>query len=170
MIKKKFKNTKGFTLAELLIVVAIIAVLVAVSIPIFAKQLEKAREEVDAANWRAAKAAFVVALISDDELGELEELHYDAASGLVYNDSRVLGTNPKEAAGAVGILPYGHGTSNPGYDGSSFEFYDPGKDYTGAFIEAKYDAKAKTLTMYWIRGKTKISDYEGREVLSIKIE
>lgn len=31
----KYKNKKGFTLAELLIVVAIIAVLVAVAIPIF---------------------------------------------------------------------------------------------------------------------------------------
>lgn len=40
------QNQKGFTLAELLIVVAIIAVLVAVSIPIFNKQLEKARDAV----------------------------------------------------------------------------------------------------------------------------
>lgn len=39
----KFKENikKGFTLAELLIVVAIIAVLVAISIPIFSSQLEK---------------------------------------------------------------------------------------------------------------------------------
>ena len=51
---KKLKNKKGFTLAELLIVVAIIAVLVAISIPIFTAQLEKAREATDAANLRAA--------------------------------------------------------------------------------------------------------------------
>ena len=37
-------SRKGFTLAELLIVVAIIAVLVAVAIPIFGSQLEKSRE------------------------------------------------------------------------------------------------------------------------------
>ena len=35
------KKEKGFTLAELLIVVAIIAVLVAIGIPIFTSQLEK---------------------------------------------------------------------------------------------------------------------------------
>ncbi len=42
-IMSKMKERKGFTLAELLIVVAIIAVLVAISIPIFSTQLEKAR-------------------------------------------------------------------------------------------------------------------------------
>ena len=42
---RRFK--KGFTLSELLIVVAIIAVLVAISIPIFNSQLEKSRRAVD---------------------------------------------------------------------------------------------------------------------------
>ena len=49
MFKKAKKNKKGFTLAELLIVVAIIAVLVAISIPIFNSQLEKSRDAVTAA-------------------------------------------------------------------------------------------------------------------------
>ena len=44
MFKKAKENKKGFTLAELLIVVAIIAVLVAISIPIFTAQLEKSKE------------------------------------------------------------------------------------------------------------------------------
>lgn len=54
MFKKR--NEKGFTLAELLIVVAIIAVLVAIAIPIFTAQLEKSREATDVANIRAAYA------------------------------------------------------------------------------------------------------------------
>ena len=60
MFKKAKENKKkGFTLAELLIVVAIIAVLVAmISIPIFTTQLEKARESTDAANLRAAYDSF----------------------------------------------------------------------------------------------------------------
>ena len=50
------KSRKGFTLAELLIVVAIIAVLVAVAIPVFGSQLEKSREAADLANVRSAYA------------------------------------------------------------------------------------------------------------------
>lgn len=51
------KNNKGFTLAELLIVVAIIAVLVAIAIPVFTTQLEKSKETTDIANLRSAYAA-----------------------------------------------------------------------------------------------------------------
>ena len=55
------KNNKGFTLAELLIVVAIIAVLVAIAIPVFSSQLEKSREATDIANIRSAYAEVVAA-------------------------------------------------------------------------------------------------------------
>ena len=54
------KNNRGFTLAELLIVVAIIAVLVAIAIPVFTKQLEKSRETTDMANLRSAYGAATV--------------------------------------------------------------------------------------------------------------
>lgn len=53
----KNENKKGFTLVELLIEVAIIAVLVAVAIPIFTSQLEKARQAVDLQNARAIQSA-----------------------------------------------------------------------------------------------------------------
>ena len=43
----------GFTLAELLVVVAIIAVLVAISIPIFTSQLHKAQVATDMTNVRS---------------------------------------------------------------------------------------------------------------------
>ena len=49
---KDNKKKSGFTLAELLIVVAIIAVLVAIAIPIFTSRLEKSRRAVDMANAR----------------------------------------------------------------------------------------------------------------------
>ena len=60
-------NKKGFTLAELLIVVAIIAVLVAISIPIFSSQLEKAREATDLANVRSAYAEVAASALTDPD-------------------------------------------------------------------------------------------------------
>ena len=59
-------NRKGFTLAELLIVVAIIAVLVAIAIPVFTTQLEKSREATDQANLRAAYAEQITWLLTWD--------------------------------------------------------------------------------------------------------
>jgi len=50
---------KGFTIAELLIAVAIIGILVAVAIPIFNNQMEKAREAHDLATMRSAASAAV---------------------------------------------------------------------------------------------------------------
>lgn len=60
------KNNKGFTLAELLVVVAIIAVLVAISIPVFTAQLEKSKEAVDAANIRTEYAELMTEVLTGD--------------------------------------------------------------------------------------------------------
>ena len=47
-------NKKGFTLAELLIVIAIIAVLVGIMFPVFSGSTEKAKDAVSLANLRSA--------------------------------------------------------------------------------------------------------------------
>ena len=57
--KLEINKKEGFTLAELLIVVAIIAVLVAIAIPVFNKQIEKAREAYDIYTMRQAASAAI---------------------------------------------------------------------------------------------------------------
>lgn len=54
------KSKKGFTLMEMLIVVAIIAVLVIIAIPTFSNALNEARESADIANARAWYAELAV--------------------------------------------------------------------------------------------------------------
>ena len=78
MLKKL--NKKGFTLAELLIVVAIIGVLVAISIPIFTAQLKKARLATNQANARAAYAAAVAEELNKDSSGALTTYTYNVGT------------------------------------------------------------------------------------------
>lgn len=68
-LNAKLSKNGGFTLVEMLIVVAIIAVLIAVSIPVVTGQLEKARQSADAANCRAAYAEAMIQVIEDGTTG-----------------------------------------------------------------------------------------------------
>lgn len=70
------KNHKGFTLAELLIVIAIIGVLVAISIPIFTTQKKKAILAVNQANARSAYAVAMAELNSAPPPLEKGKYHY----------------------------------------------------------------------------------------------
>lgn len=80
LLQKKLKNKKGFTLIEMLVVVAIIAILVAISIPMVSGALDKARKAADDANLQAAKS---VALLAEME-GTFEAsqtYYYDIREG-----------------------------------------------------------------------------------------
>lgn len=63
---KKLNNKKGFTLMEMLIVVAIIAILIAIAIPAFTSALERARQTTDIANIRAAYAEAMVSYLAEN--------------------------------------------------------------------------------------------------------
>lgn len=68
---KKLMNKKGFTLMEMLIVVAIIVILVAISIPTFTSQLDNAKKATDDANLRGAKG---IAEVADMTAGGWESI------------------------------------------------------------------------------------------------
>ena len=133
-------NKKGFTLAEMLIVVAIIAVLVAVSIPVFTSKLEKAREATDIANMRAAKAAAVAAYLDEDSLimedGDVKDgpFYYDASAGVLVADKPTVG--------------YGQGTAADGglKDTNNLE-YD-GENHSGEVITVVIDDDGN-VTLDW---------------------
>ena len=91
------KKDDGFTLAELLIVVAIIGVLVAISIPVFSSQLEKSREATDLANVRAAYAQIMAEVIGTENNPEpipvkLKQKQSDWQTGLPITIGGITGT------------------------------------------------------------------------------
>ena len=90
----KKNNKKGFTLAELLIVVAIIAVLVAIAIPVFTTQLEKSREATDISNIRSLYAEVVAAGLADPNNGH---------SGSIKEQQQVTGWITDSATTIAGV-------------------------------------------------------------------
>ena len=80
---------KGFTLAELLIVVAIIGVLVAVSVPIFTAQRSKAVDAVNKANIRAAKS-MALAAFYDDKTEYVESSNHTKMAYFKYTDGSLV--------------------------------------------------------------------------------
>lgn len=67
------KNRKGFTLMEMLIVVAIIAILIAVAIPTFSSALTKAKLATDEANLRALKGLIITEYLTEGTLTTSEQ-------------------------------------------------------------------------------------------------
>ena len=142
-------NRKGFTLAELLIVVAIIGVLVAVSLPIFTAQLEKSRESTDIANLRAAKAEavslYLVGDVSDtasctwtdtNDPGKGFTAYYNAKTG-------------KLQASSSGIDGYGAGSATVGSEANTDFNYVPATAVTKKVIQVVVDANGN-CTFSWV--------------------
>lgn len=61
-------NKKGFTLIEMLVVIAIIAVLVSIVVPTVSSSTEKAAAATNAANLRSYKAELSLDLLDDNEI------------------------------------------------------------------------------------------------------
>ena len=127
---KKLENKKGFTLAELLIVVAIIAVLVAVAIPVFTAQLEKARQATDVANLRSAYAEAVAGYLGTGSEASSPEYKVQHTAGSF--DNTAIAGLPSELTGATGFSNVGAGK---------------GKSFTVKVAESSTDASKLDVTI-----------------------
>ena len=118
---KKINNRKGFTLVELVVVIAILGVLAAIAVPKFTDQTKKAKERACESNRRSLEGALMLhyadqekfpTLTDDNKLtGEiLKDYGFDTIpacpSGGTYNmdeDGKVTCTEHKQEEGEGGV-------------------------------------------------------------------
>jgi len=116
--KQKFgkRGTKGFTLVEMLTVVAIMAVLVTVAVPVMTQQMEKARESTDVSNIHSVYADVMQDVLATGAAEERTvELKQQVAD---WQDTSV--ELPKTAT-VVGV-PAKEGTARISYKAETDEF------------------------------------------------
>lgn len=143
-LKAKLRKNGGFTLIEMLIVVAIIAILIAVSIPLVNGALEKARDATDQANERAAKAeaALVYLGVTDNmPAGYIAgseftgTLYYDAQNGTMVTDKAPAG--------------YGKCTDTNHLKTANVTYPDDGSN-VDAYLTVTWDANGK-VSLTWAK-------------------
>lgn len=102
-MRKKLHNKKGFTLMEMLIVVAIIAVLIAIAIPTFNSALAKANAATDLANIRSGYASAQVMAMTEGDADGTYYLQQDGSVSATSTDSDYVckGAAAKAAAGST---------------------------------------------------------------------
>ena len=98
----KKTNNKGFSLVELIVVIAIMAVLVGVAAPTFTKYVERSRKSTDVQNAAAVITAIQTYAV-DTMVADGDKLTTGAQVTLKYNAAPACTNNADKALAAAGI-------------------------------------------------------------------
>lgn len=119
--EKKKTNNKGFSLVELIIVIAIMAVLIGVLAPQYLKYVERSRKSTDKQNVEAIVNALGVYAI-DPEVATADQITTGAVITLTTTSTSVTATNAtnntNRALTAAGINKIGLKSSDWGASGA----------------------------------------------------
>jgi general secretion pathway protein G len=141
-LKKKAKKGKGFTLVELLVVVAILAILAAALLPKFLGYTDNAREAQTMADLSTMKSVVEI-YAADEGAGKypaVAEIVKDEGEGVKLVFSLAKESTGLKSDGGV-VDPYGHSYAyatveeEGDYDNQHYIIASPGKD--GVFGTAR---------------------------------
>ena len=108
-----FKKNGGFTLVELIVVIAILAILAGVAIPVYSGYISKAEETADIAKLDAIKTAAIAAVALDGV--EIETLEVSNSEVVANDDVDLLNGKYKTDF----LLYYGADSYDPGLKSTS---------------------------------------------------
>ena len=165
MGQMKKTSKKGFTVAELLIVVGIIAVLVGIAIPVFRHKAEKAKEAYDIYTMRQAASAAI-----DLYYMGVRDSASATAAGLLWNTpggdyNNASGVYDPATGRFLAIMskkgkPYGKGTKIDGGTkylmGNDNGAYSATEDYSNAVVLVSIYplGENRHVDVYWKNVKT----------------
>ncbi len=159
---------KGFTIAELLIVIAIIAVLIAVVIPYFNDKIERSREAYDIYTMRQAASAaaeLYYSGVTDSASAQEAGMSWSSAGGNAGNNAYGAydpGSGkfyPSRDALPAGVKTYGKGTPRNGGTkytmGNDNGAYAADQDYRNAVVMVSIypNANPSYVDVYWKNNK-----------------
>ena len=146
------KNKKGFTLTEMIVVIAIIGILAAVMIPSVVIYVNKARQS--AADQEAAGVRDVY-----------EAYYTEKEAGLISLDNHCGHENYENNVCST----EGCGKTNPEKDGDNvyLDFSDYYNEVTGKVLVADYNAEENTLTITASNGEESTIDLSDFDAASV---
>lgn len=151
----KMKN-KGFTLAELLIVVAIIAILVAISLPLFSSQIAKANLQADQTHVSAAKASAVAEYL-DTNSHDTITYYFDAGIAMANKNN------------SEGIAGYGKSTKEPYKNQTGADGIPVNEDGSKNIIQVIVGNNGTVMSTRWVPMGTNSNSQGGGSISPIPV-
>lgn len=139
------KKQLGFTLIEMMVIVAVIGALTAIAFPVVNGVLEQARESADVTALQSADTLITSAALSGKIVDGAPARNYSQEQPLYYDGEGNL-TSHRPA-------PYGKGTGRDG--GKSWSCctdfsYSSGADYTRSVVCCWYDSDTRESHAHWV--------------------
>ena len=133
---KKFGSKSGFTLVELIVVIAILGILAGIAVPAYSGYIKKANEAADLTQLDSIKTAAVFAYtdkhVNDDDFKDVKMIKVEPATA--DNTLATISVYTEETDGATAVTAI-----KPYYNSTGLKFKSGATSATWKLSEAKWD-------------------------------